>query len=385
MARVAKVVEPLVTKFGAQTVECSTKAQVDAALKKGDIAKIIAGVMSLTFSGTDRPTLIVLPEASVSIVTWETSAPRIETWGTSAPSIVTWGTSAPRIETWGTSAPRIETWETSAPSIVTRETSAPSIVTRGTSAPRIVTRETSAPSIVTWGTSAPRIETWGTSAPRIETWGTSAPRIVTRETSAPRIETWETSAPSIETWGTSAPRIETWETSAPSIDARSYSMVRIRGTVAGTATDNVSLHIQGDSAIVGGKQTIINLVSARDWCDFYGARIDGDCAIVYKAVGKGYVSAWGATYEPGTMPKDDAWNGLKRECAKGGGLNFSPTPRHTHEFVTSPAHYLECRVKLADMVVHFGGSYPQKICAPEVVAPLVEVDVDGLPIAETSK
>lgn len=58
------------------------------------------------------------------------------------------------------------------------------------------------------------------------------------------------------------------------------------------------------------------------------------------------------------------------------------TPRHTHRFVSNPAHYLECRVNLDTMVVHWGGHFEGKICAERVVAPLIEVDVDGNPVTE---
>jgi len=154
-------------------------------------------------------------------------------------------------------------------------------------------------------------------------------------------------------------------------------MIRVRGAVTGTATANVSLHIWKESHIDGGKQTIIDLSTPTDWCEYYGARVEDGQAIVYKAVERGYMSYHGVKYEPGTMPRDEKWDGRGRECAAGGGLNFSPTPRHTHRFVSSPKHYLECRVALSDMVVHFDGRYPEKICAPAVVAPMVEVDVNG--------
>ena len=54
--------------------------------------------------------------------------------------------------------------------------------------------------------------------------------------------------------------------------------------------------------------------------------------------------------------------------------------RHTHEFERSPAHYLECRVRLEDMIVRFDGARPQKIQAKECAVPVVEVNVDCEPI-----
>ncbi|PAL23575.1 hypothetical protein [Sphingopyxis sp. GW247-27LB] len=213
----------------------------------------------------------------------------------------------------------------------------------------------------------------------IVTRGTSAPRIVTRGTSAPCIETWETSAPCIETWETSAPRIVTRGTSAPCLDANGFSYVFTRGDrLTGKAAANVIIRVQGNAKIEGGLQFQIKLETPQDWCDFYGVRVEDGCAIVYKAVGEGYRSKWGTTYEPGSTPIDHQWNGRKEECSVGGGLNFSPTPRHTHQFVSNPRHYLECRVRLDEnFAVHFGGQYPEKICHKEVAVPLVEVDIDG--------
>lgn len=188
--------------------------------------------------------------------------------------------------------------------------------------------------------------------------------------------------------GTSAPRIVTRETSAPSIDANGYSSVFTRGDrLTGKGSANTIFRIQGTARIEGGNQFIIKLEASRDWCEYYGARIEGDNAVVYKAVGDDYMSAHGVRYAPGSMPEDKAWNGKRGECERGCGLNFSPTPRATHRFVPEPKHYLECRIALADMVVHFNGQYPEKCTAPRVVAPLIECDVDGnrVEMAETER
>jgi hypothetical protein len=303
-----------------ERVDVKTKAAAEKAIKAGKNINIVAGAFALTLN------------TNVSV--------RIS--GSACPEL-TLESSAPSIETWESSAPSIETWGSSAPSIVTR----------------------------------------GSSAPRIVTWGSSAPRIVTRESSAPRIVTWGSSAPRIETRESSAPRIETWESSAPRIQAFAWSMIQVKGdTLTGTAAETVCLNIRGSSKIEGGHQQIVKLETPLDWCAYYGVRVEDGCAILYKAVGDGFMSQWGVRYAPGTMPKDEQWDGRKLECARGGGLNFSPTPHHTHEFVTNPKHYLECRVKLDDLVIHWSGSCPQKVCAREVAAPLVEVDINGEPVAQ---
>ncbi|MDR7257835.1 hypothetical protein J2X47_002015 [Sphingomonas sp. BE270] len=149
--------------------------------------------------------------------------------------------------------------------------------------------------------------------------------------------------------------------------------------MTGTATPNVSLHIWKASHIEGGKQTVIDLSTPADWCDYYGVPVQDGVATVYKAVGANYMSKWGADYTPGTMPQAPDWDGGARECGK--GLHFSPSPRATHRFVHRPTHYLECRIALEDMAVHFDGDYPEKCKAKGVCAPLIEVDVNGKPIA----
>jgi hypothetical protein len=149
------------------------------------------------------------------------------------------------------------------------------------------------------------------------------------------------------------------------------------------ASATVCVNLWNGSQCDGGRQQIVALSTTQDWCDYYGVRTENGQAIVYKGVGKEYRSQHGGDYAPGTMPEDPIWNGRKGECEAGCGLNFSPTPRHTHEFHSNPDHYLECRIALDEMVVHFGGAYPQKCTARRVVAPLVEVDVDGNPIGQS--
>ena len=178
-------------------------------------------------------------------------------------------------------------------------------------------------------------------------------------------------------------RVKAWDST--SVAAHGYCFIDHRSDVPARASAHVSVNLWNGATCEGGRQQVVSLATAQDWCEYYGARIEDGNAIVYKAVGADYKSRHGVTYEPGTMPTDPAWDGKGREFAKGGGLDFSPTPRHTHKFVTSPAHYLECRIALDEMVVHFEGSYPEKCCAPRVVAPLVEVDVDGVPVAVTEE
>ncbi len=229
-----------------------------------------------------------------------------------------------------------------------------------------------------------RVEAWESA--RVEAWESAS------------VVAWESASvvargsARVVAWGSASvvaresASVEAWESASvvaresASVVAWGYCFIDHRSAIAAKASPTVLVNLWNGATCDGGRQQVVALSTPQDWCEYYGARIDGGEAVVYKAVGEGYRSYHGVTYEPGTMPEDPAWNGKGVECAKGGGLNFSPTPRHTHEFVTSPAHYLECRIALDDMVVHFDGSFPQKCCAPRVVAPLVEVDIDGNPI-----
>ena len=173
-----------------------------------------------------------------------------------------------------------------------------------------------------------------------------------------------------------------------SVVARGYSTLQVhKPGVSAKASATVFVNLWHGATCDGGRQQEVSLATPLDWCEFYGARVEDGCAIVYKAVGEGYMSerGGGVCYAPGTMPSDPEWDGRKRECSRGGGLNFSPTPRHTHRFVPNPKHYLECRIRLDDdFAVHFDGQYPDKCCHRAVAAPLVEVevDVDGNPIEQ---
>ncbi len=257
--------------WNAETVDCTTLEQAEAAMSSGKIVNILAA-MTIILMGSD--------------------APRIETWGTSAPSIETWGTSAPSIETWGTSAPSI------------------------------VTRETSAPRIETWGTSAPSIETWGTSAPSIVTRETSAPRIVTWETSAPRIETWGTSAPRIETWETSAPSIETWETSAPSFNADAP----LRGDLRFVRADYFAI-------LCGAHREVPSLLRALRDGKVNGSTYEGACACLVGtlenagATGLPHAPSspaelWFAPIKPNTVPGEDSEAGYRAQRALEWALEY---------------------------------------------------------------
>jgi hypothetical protein len=209
-----------------------------------------------------------------------------------------------------------------------------------------VLRESS--SAVLWGSSS--AELWGSS--RAVLWGSSS--AVLRESSSAVL--WESS--SAESFG--------------------YTILQIHGGRAkAIATETVSVNLWDGATCEGGRQQVVKLESPTDWCCYYGARIVDDCAVLFKAVRDDYRSHHGVEYQPGSMPEDPKWDGKKGECRAGGGLNFSPSPRAAKEFDSNAVRFLECHVKLTDIVVHFGKTYPEKVTAKGVAKPLVEVDIDG--------
>ena len=356
-------------------VEVKTKAAAEKAIKAGKPVRIIAGRFALAVAGLsgvdihiaataeieltltnvvgtvaqdDMWTSRVVARGSSRVVAREWSrvvargSSRVEAWGSS--SVVARGSS--RVEAWGSSS--VEAWGSS--SVVAREWSS------------VVARE--------WS----RVEAWGSSSvvargsSRVEAWGSSS------------VEAWGSS--SVEAWGSSRVVAREWSR----VVARGFSQLQAHGDrVKIEASAGVAVNLWEGAKAKGGRQFEVELSTAQDWCDYYGVRTENGTAIVYKATKAEYRSYHGGDYTPGTMPEDTAWNGKKGECERGCGLNFSPTPRHTHEFEREPKHYLECRVSLDEMVVHFNGQYPQKCTARRVAAPLVEVDVDGNPIEVAEK
>jgi hypothetical protein len=149
----------------------------------------------------------------------------------------------------------------------------------------------------------------------------------------------------------------------------------------------VVMQHSADAKITGGR--VLDMTpprTARDWCEFHGVEIrkggglskklkGQDVAILFKALGEGYMAGHGFSYVPGTAPEAPDWDGGKREC--GGGLHFSPHPVMAEEFKESPKHFVACPVLVSEIVVHPEGTHPQKVKAPRVCAPLWECDRDG--------
>jgi hypothetical protein len=339
-------------------VECKTQQECDAALLAGNIPVLI-GDGYFTIKGN----AYVEACGSSSVVAWESS--RVEAWESSrvvareSSSVVARESS--RVEAWESSSveargsSRVEAWGSS------------SVEARGSS------------SVVACGSSS--VEARGSS--RVEAWGSSS--VVARESSSvearesSRVEAWESSrveaweSSRVEAWGSS--RVEAWGSSR--VVARESSSVVARESSRVEASKFVAVQIHSDNTkINGGVQIMVIAPSTPvEWCEYYGAKIEDDCAILYKAVDENFLSPHGFLYAPGTTPACNDWDGIKREC--GGGLHFSPSPSGAKNYNPSAKKFVACPVELTQIVVHQNAQYPDKVKAPRVAKPIYEVDMWG--------
>ena len=115
--------------------------------------------------------------------------------------------------------------------------------------------------------------------------------------------------------------------------------------------------------------------NAREWCDFYGIKVNNGKAVLFKAVDINYDSYRGFNYSPGTIPVAPDWDGGEKEC--GNGLHFSSHPQIANSFFNSAVRFLACPINLSDIAVHPDGKYPEKIKAMGCCDPIWEVDING--------
>jgi hypothetical protein len=192
----------------------------------------------------------------------------------------------------------------------------------------------------------------------------------------------------VEAWGSShveareSSHVVAWESShvvareSSHVVARGFVSLALWGTVKAKLAARCHAFVHGANVEVeGGIQTQAVLKTSQDWCDYYGVDVDADgLATVYKGVRADYGSFHDSGFKwlPGTSPKAPQFD--EHECSH--GLHFSPTPRHTLTHHTAEK-FLACKIRIADMLVFFEGDYPHKCKAPEVAAPVWEVDIDG--------
>jgi hypothetical protein len=217
---------------------------------------------------------------------------------------------------------------------------------------------------------------WGNSQPRIVARENSQPQVVAWENSQPQVEAWENSQPRIEAWGNSQPRIVARGNSQPQVVARAYAQLSLSGHgIAATAAASVAILLDRGASATGGMQTTVRRHTPAEWCDYYDLPVSDGVVVLFKAVGDNFRSLREGNYTPGTVPVADDWDGGEREC--GGGLHFSPTPRHAKSFNPGAKRFVACPVALSDFVVHPEGDYPEKIKAAGCCAPVWECSITG--------
>jgi hypothetical protein len=158
------------------------------------------------------------------------------------------------------------------------------------------------------------------------------------------------------------------------------AMVRASGRAQIEATDRVSIIRHSLTATVSGGHVtdVVRFATPEEWCEHYGVEVDKGVAILYKAVDQDFNSYHGTSYRPGTEPYAPDWDGGEREC--GGGLHFSPRPTFALPRPDDSMRFVACPVRVADMVVHPQGDYPDQVKAPGVCGPVYEVHEDGTPV-----
>ena len=226
--------------------------------------------------------------------------------------------------------------------------------------------------VVAWGSA--HVEAWGSA--HVVAWGSAhveargSAHVVARESA--HVEAWGSAhveareSAHVVAWGSA--HVEAW--GSAHVVARESAHVE--------ASQYVAIHQHSETAqITGG--VLIKVpkpTTPLDWCMFYGARIEGEVAILYKGVRDDYRSAHGMLYAPGTMPEAPDWDDGKKEC--GGGLHFTADPMTGKiQFDPDATRFVACPVALRDIIVHPNPEYPFKVKARRVAAPIYEVDQYG--------
>ena len=106
-----------------------TQAELDVALKQhGEMEiELVEGGFLVTLTGTDAPWFVVHTKASLCLIAWGSSQPRVEAWESSQPRVEAWESSQPRVVARGSSQPRVVAWGSSQPRVVARGSSQPRV------------------------------------------------------------------------------------------------------------------------------------------------------------------------------------------------------------------------------------------------------------------
>jgi hypothetical protein len=353
---------------------------------------------------SSQPHVVAWGSSQPHVEARESSQPHVEAWESSQPHVVAWGSSQrgassqphvearessqPHVEARESSQPHVEAWESSQPHVVAWESSQPHVEAWESSQPHVEAWESSQPHVVAWGSSQPHVEAWESSQPHVEAWessqphvvawGSSQPHVEARESSQPHVEARESSQPHVVAWGSSQPHVVAWGSSQPHVEASGHCQVSLKGAVRLKAAATVAVFVMGTLAVVEGGGFVQNLAidTPEKWCEHYGVEVTDGHAVLFKALDAEFRANYnGFQYLPGATQKASDWDpNPEREC--GGGLHFSPSPRHAQRFHPRATRFAGVRVKIATLLIHPDGESPDKCRGPETLE-CFEVDIRG--------
>jgi hypothetical protein len=166
------------------------------------------------------------------------------------------------------------------------------------------------------------------------------------------VEAYESS--SVEAYESS--RVVAWGSSSvvargsSRVVAYGSSRVAAWGSSRVVAGKYVPVHVHSKQVTLHGgvviDMTAIDRADPQTWVDLYGAKTSRGRITVYKGVDADLRSASGTAYPIGKTVTCADWS-TAAYC--GGGLHFSPSPAATEVYCT-PKRYLECTVKLSEVV-----------------------------------
>jgi len=159
----------------------------------------------------------------------------------------------------------------------------------------------------------------------------------------------------------------------------SHAELRESSHAVGSKYSSITLHGQTVHAKGGMQIKIPEILTAKEWCDYYGVEVKKGIATLFKAVDDDYSTlnarSKGIFYTPGSMPIAPDWDGGKAEC--GGGLHASCHPTAALYFNPQAKKFVALPVRLKDFKPYANAQYPDKVKFKSVCAPVWECDKCG--------
>src|SRR3990167_1784921 len=169
------------------------------------------------------------------------------------------------------------------------------------------------------------------------------------------------------------------ETSHAELRESSHAELRESSHAVGSKYSSITLHGQTVHAKGGMQIKIPEILTAKEWCDYYGVEVKKGIATLFKAVDDDYSTlnarSKGIFYTPGSMPIAPDWDGGKAEC--GGGLHASCHPTAALYFNPQAKKFVALPVCLKDFKPYANAQYPDKVKFKSVCAPVWECDKCG--------